>query len=97
MEGRMQQTAEKAGTQAQASAEGACRLGMAEHMRTAADGYTGITRSLLLRGADEIERLRLINEDYARICQASCKEIEMLRRAVARERIVVVDGKCVED
>ena len=37
------------------------------------------SRQLLRDAADEIERLQKIIDDYARVCEASSREIAMLR------------------
>lgn len=89
MEGGMQPTGEEYQGE-EAPAEGPRRLELVEHMRMLADAHTKATRGFLLRGADEIERLSKIIDDYARISAASHRELAVLREAVAKNRIVVV-------
>lgn len=79
VESGMPASTQEAGDQTQAPAQRSRRLGMAEHMRMSADAYTGSTRSLLLRGADEIDRLNVIIRCYAASAQAAVREINSLR------------------
>jgi hypothetical protein len=79
MEGDMQQEADHPGPQEEASAQGPCRLAVVEHMRMLADSHTAATRAMLLRGADEIERLYIIVQSYAASAQAAAAEINELR------------------
>lgn len=90
MEGGMQQNPKEAGPASQAPAQGPRRLALAEHMRMLAAAHTNATRGTLLQCADEIERLQGVIDDYVRICEASSREIEMLKAAVAKANIVVV-------
>jgi hypothetical protein len=83
MEGGMQQATPEVSEAIQEISKGACRLGLAEHMRMLASAYNNSTRGVLLRGADEIENLT--------------NEVLTLRRAVYRDRIVVVEGGVVPD
>jgi hypothetical protein len=79
----MQQATPEVSEAIQEISKGACRLSLAKHMRVLASAYNNSTRGVMLRGADEIENLT--------------NEVLALRRAVYRDRIVVVDGGVVED
>ena len=83
MESGVQQATPEANESIEETAQGARRLGLAEHMRMLASAYNNSTRGVLLRGADEIESLT--------------NEVLTLRRAVYRDRIVVVDCGVVPD
>jgi hypothetical protein len=48
-------------------------------MRMLADSHAAATRAMLLRGADEIERLYIIIQSYAASAQAAAAEINELR------------------
>lgn len=50
-------------------------------------------RHLLALGAQEIQRLRKIIEDYAAICEASSREITHLREFVGEAAGVPPDGE----
>lgn len=79
MEGRMQSAADEAAGSAQEAAERACGLGLAGQLRSLSDASSPLHRLVMRLAADEIDRLRRVVEDYARICQASSQEIKQLR------------------